>query len=98
VDAVFEGQEGLNSADGATLTLNSAVTKVQLDLAKVTACAATPETDQEVENSVKLAQQLDVNQTPTLIANGRQIPANIPYDILKKIIEFQAKQDGVAVR
>jgi protein-disulfide isomerase len=97
-DAVFQGQEGLNTADGATLTLNSSVTKVGLDLAKVTACAATPETDQEVENSVKLAQKLEVNQTPTLMVNGRQVPANIPYDVLKKIIEFQAKQDGVAVR
>ena len=57
-DAVFEGQEGLNTADGATLTLNSAVTKVGLDPTKVSACASTPETDGEVENSVKLAQKL----------------------------------------
>jgi protein-disulfide isomerase len=98
VDAVFEGQEGLNTPDGATLTLNSSVTKVGLDPAKVSACASSPETDQEVENSVKLAQKIDVNQTPTLVVNGRQIPANVPYDILKKIIEFQAKQDGVSVR
>ena len=97
-DAVFEGQDGLNTPDGATLTLNSSVTKVGLDPAKITACAATPETDQEVENSVKLAQKIEVNQTPTLVVNGRQIPANVPYDVLKKIIEFQAKQDGVAVR
>ena len=97
-DAVFQGQEGLNTADGATLTLNSSVTKAGLDPAKVSACAATPETDQEVENAVKLAQKLEVNQTPTLVVNGRQVPANIPYDVLKKIIEFQAKQDGVAVR
>lgn len=98
VDAVFEGQDGLNTADGATLTLNSSVTKSGLDPAKVSACASTPETDQEVENAVKLAQKLEINQTPTLMVNGRQVPANIPYDVLKKIIEFQAKQDGVAVR
>ena len=96
VDAVFQGQEGLNTPDGATLTLNSSVTKVGLDPAKVSACAATPETDQAVENSVKLAQKLDVNQTPVLMVNGREVPANIPYDTLKKIIEFQARLDGVA--
>jgi len=96
VDAVFQGQEGLNTPDGATLTLNSSVTKVGLDPAKVATCAATPETDQEVENSVKLAQKLDVNQTPVLMVNGREVPANIPYETLKKIIEFQAKLDGVS--
>ena len=96
VDAVFQGQEGLNTPDGATLTLNSSVTKVGLDPAKVSACASTPETDQEVENSVKLAQKLDVNQTPVLMVNGREIPANIPYETLKKIVEFQAKLDGVS--
>ena len=37
--AVFDGQEGLATADGATLTLNSAVTKAGLDPAKVSACA-----------------------------------------------------------
>jgi len=96
VDAVFQGQEGLNTPDGATLTLNSSVTKVGLDPAKVSACASTPETDQEVENSVKLAQKLNVNQTPVLMVNGREVPANIPYETLKKIIEFQAQLDGVS--
>ena len=41
--AVFDGQDGLATPDGATLTLNSAVTKAGLDPAKVSACAATPE-------------------------------------------------------
>ena len=36
--AVFDGQDGLATADGATLTLNSAVTKAGLDPAKVAAC------------------------------------------------------------
>jgi len=97
--AVFEGQDGLGTADGATLTLNSAVTKAGLDPAKISACAGTPETDKEVESSVKLAEDVDVNQTPMLIVNGRQLPVNqIPYDTLKQIILYQAKLDGVAVQ
>ena len=44
---------------------------------------------------MKLAQDLNILQTPTLIVNGRQIPANAPYDTIKKIIEFQARLDGV---
>jgi protein-disulfide isomerase len=94
--AVFDGQDGLNSADGATLTLNSAVTKAGLDPTKISACASTPATDQEVEASVKLAEDMNVNQTPILMVNGRQLPiSQVPYDTLKQIILYQAKLDGV---
>jgi protein-disulfide isomerase len=94
--AVFEGQDGLATADGATLTLNSAVTKAGLDTAKVAACSTTPEIHAAIEASKKLAQDLDINQTPTLVVNGRQVPANAPYDTLKQIIAYQAKLDGIA--
>ena len=40
--AVFDGQDGLATPDGATLTLNSAVTKAGLDPAKIAACADEP--------------------------------------------------------
>ena len=94
--AAFDGQEGLATADGATLTLNSAVTKAGLDPAKVSACAALPATSQEVENSVKLAQDLNVNQTPTLAINGRIVPiGGISYDVLKKIVLFQEQLDDI---
>ena len=94
--AVFDGQDGLASADGAALTLNSAVTKAGLDPAKVAACAATPQTSTQVDASVKLAQDLNINQTPTLVINGRQVPiGGVPYETLKQIVEYQAKLDGV---
>ncbi len=98
--AVFDGQEGLASADGAALTLNSAVTKAGLDpasAAKVASCSELPETGAEVEKSVKLAQSLNINQTPTLMVNGRQVPiGGLPYDTLKQIVAYQAKMDGIA--
>jgi protein-disulfide isomerase len=93
----FEGQDGLATADGATLTLNSAVTKAGLDPAKVAACAGTPQTKAAVDASVKLAGDLGINQVPTLVINGRQVPANAPYETLKKIVAFQAKMDGVTL-
>ena len=40
--AVYDGQDGLATADGTTLTLNSAVTKAGLDPAKVAACTKSP--------------------------------------------------------
>jgi protein-disulfide isomerase len=94
---VFDGQEGLATADGASLTLNSAVTKAGLDPAKVSSCATAPETGAQVEASVKLAQALNINQTPTLMVNGRQVPiAGLPYEMVKQIVEYQAKLDGIA--
>jgi protein-disulfide isomerase len=93
---VFDGQDGLANADGVVMTLNSAVTKAGLDPAKIATCSTTPEVDANVEASIKLAQDLNINQTPTLVINGRQVAANAPYDALKQIIEYQAKQDGVA--
>ena len=95
--AVFEGQDGLNTADGATLTLNSAVTKAGLDPAKIKACSLTSETGAAVEASVKLAQDLNINQTPVLVINGRQVPmGGVPYETLKQIVDYQIKIDGVA--
>jgi protein-disulfide isomerase len=94
---VFEGQDGLNTEDGATLTLNSAVTKAGLDPAKVQACSTTPEIVSAVNASVKLAEDLNITQTPTLLINGRPVPiGGIPYETLKQIIEYQAKLDGVS--
>lgn len=93
--AVFDGQDGLATPDGATLTLNSSVTKAGLDPAKVAACAATPEIKADVDASVKLATDLGIAEVPTLMVNGRQVPANAPYDVLKKIIDYQVKTDGV---
>jgi protein-disulfide isomerase len=94
---VFEGQDGLATADGATLTLNSAVAKAGLDPVKVAACAATPETKADVDASIKLAADLGIGQVPTLVINGREVPANAPYETLKKIITYQAKLDGITL-
>ena len=92
--AVFDGQDGLATPDGATLTLNSATTKAGLDPAKVATCAATPEVKADVDASIQLGKDLGVNEVPTLMINGREIPATAPYDLLKKIIDYQAKADG----
>jgi protein-disulfide isomerase len=93
--AVFDGQDGLASADGATLTLNSAVTKAGLDPVKIAACAKDPATVAAVDASTKLAKDLNVNATPTLLINGRQVTPNASYDTLKQIVEYQEKLDGL---
>jgi protein-disulfide isomerase len=95
--AVFDGQDGLATPDGRTLTLNSAVVKAGLDPAKIEACSATPEVGASVEASVKLAQDLNINETPVLMVNGRLVPiGGAPYEVLKRVVEYQEKLDGIA--
>jgi len=95
--AVYDGQAGLASDDSATLTLNGAVTKAGLEPDKVAACAKTPETEAAVKADIKLAEDLNVNQTPSLAINGRLIPlGGVDYDTLKKMIGYHAANDGAA--
>ena len=94
--AVFDGQDGLATPDGATLTLNSAVAKAGLDPVKIAACSAEPQVKAQVDASIKLGTDVGVRQVPTLVVNGREMPANSSYDVLKKVIEYQAKLDGVS--
>jgi protein-disulfide isomerase len=97
--AVYDGQDALATPDGATLTLNSAVVKAGLDPAKVAACTSGPDVKATVDQSLKLATDLGINEVPTLVINGREIPIGaVPYSVLKKIIDFQAKLDGVSLQ
>jgi len=95
-DGVFNTQSGLNAQTGDE-TLKNAVTKAGLDPAAVAACADTQATKDEVNASIKLAQDLGVDQTPMLAVNGHLLPlTQVPYETLKTIINYQASLDGVS--
>lgn len=92
--AVYDGQAGLATDEGATLTLNSAVTAAGLEPEKIEACSKSAETKAAVDAELKLADDLGINQTPSLAVNGRIIPlGGIPYDTLKQIVSFHIKND-----
>jgi protein-disulfide isomerase len=94
--AVFDAQAALTAETGDE-TLKSSVTKAGLDPAAVDACAATQATKDQVDASIKLAQEVGVDQTPMLSVNGHLLPiAGIPYETLKNIISYQASLDGVS--
>ncbi len=97
LQAVYDTQGGLTAEDGDK-TLATAVTKAGMDPGAIAICAATPEAQAKVLASVKLAEAVGVDQTPTLAVNGRLVPvspAAMPYETLKEIVQFQAAQDGV---
>jgi len=94
--AVFDTQAALTPETGDQ-TLKDAVTKAGLDPAAIDACAATPATKEQVNASIKLAEDIDVQQTPMLAVNGHLLPlTGIPYETLKTIISYQAALDGVS--
>jgi len=94
-DSVFTNQASL-TPEGSEAMLNDAATKAGLDAAKVAACSQTPEAKNNVQASIRLAQDLNVSETPTLFVNGRSVPLNVealPYETLKKIVAFQIEND-----
>jgi protein-disulfide isomerase len=94
--AVFDAQATLTPEAGDE-TLKSAVTKAGLDPATVDACAATQATKDQVNASLKLGEEVGVDQTPMLSVNGHILPlTQVPYETLKKIVTYQAALDGVS--
>jgi protein-disulfide isomerase len=94
--AVFDTQEALTPEAGDA-TLKAAVTKAGLVPAAVDACAATDATKDQVNASLKLGEQVGVDQTPVLSVNGHMLPlTQVPYETLKKIVAYQATLDGVS--
>jgi protein-disulfide isomerase len=94
--AVFDTQTAL-TPDSGDQTLKDAVTKAGLDPVAVDACAATQAIKDQVTASIKLGEEVGVDQTPILAVNGRLLPlSQVPYEMLKTIVSYQAVMDGVA--
>jgi protein-disulfide isomerase len=97
VQAVFDAQDAL-ATDSAAQTLNNAVAKAGLDATKVAACAATKAITDNLDASIHLAKDLQVDSVPTLMINGRPIPlGGVTYEVLKTIINYQAQLDGITL-
>jgi protein-disulfide isomerase len=93
VSAIFDAQAELAGKDPEQ-ALRNAVTAAGQDPDKTAACAASPTTKAAVDASERLAQDLNVNETPTLFIDGRAIPMMaVPYEQLKKVIEYQFSLD-----
>lgn len=92
---VFETQDALTPQTDDTL-LKAAAKRAGLDADKLSSCAASPATVAQVNADIKLAEDTGINETPTLVVNGRPLSLmNIPYDTLKTLIQYQASLDGV---
>ncbi|MGA7521404.1 MAG: thioredoxin domain-containing protein [Acidobacteriaceae bacterium] len=91
--AIFAAQNELAGQD-ANQALRNAVTAAGADPDKVAACAASPTGKNPVEATLRLGQELNVDETPTLFIDGRAVPMlAVPYEQLKKIIDYQFSLD-----
>ncbi len=91
--AVFEAQNDL-AGQGADQALRNAANAAGADPDKIAACADSPAGKALVDASMKLGQQLRVEETPTLFIDGRAVPMmGISYEQLKAIVEYQFSLD-----
>jgi len=88
-DWVFARQSELNAGNFKTKFLEFVNSNGGLDGFKLAHCLEKRLTESEVNRSVAEGQALQVNATPTLFINGRRISAQIPWENLKQVIDFE---------
>ena len=95
LDAIFENQGSIALAT-ADDKLKELAAAAGLDADKIASCATAAGTEARVKKSMELGQSLDVSQTPTFFINGRRMlrVADIPYDQLKKLVQFEMDHAG----
>jgi protein-disulfide isomerase len=60
-----------------------------LDTAKLRNCVENRATEKDVERSVAEAHSLQVNRTPTLFINGRELSGGVSWETIDKIIQHE---------
>jgi protein-disulfide isomerase len=97
LQTVYDKQDRLTSAT-VEAAFGAAATAAGADPAAIAACADTQAAKDEVSAVSALAGDVDVQQSPILVVNGHIMPPSVPYETVKTIAAYQAKQDGIAVK
>jgi len=95
IDNVFENQGSIALAT-ADDKLKEIAGDAGLDAQKISACAASPETEARVNKSIALGKSAGVQGTPTIFINGRKLPGlgGLDYDHLKALVQFEIDHAG----
>jgi len=67
--------------------------EVGLDVKKFTESLDSMKHLKIIERDKKLAVEMDLYNTPTFFINGRKVVGNRPYEVFKKIIDEELKDD-----
>jgi len=65
-----------------------------LDVKKYTESIDSGRQAKEIDRDLKLAESMDLYNTPTFYINGRQVIGERPFDYFKKIIDEELNQAG----
>ena len=92
VQSVYDSQAEITAAT-VDEKLTALADKAGVKGAEAATCAAQDETVGRIQGTFALGQAVEVSGTPTLFINGRKIAdvAQLPYEVLKKLVEFAAK-------
>jgi len=86
-DWIFGHQGEITVDNVEDKVLEYARTDQNLDVARLIACAVTPEPRADVDRSMAIGHELRINATPTIYINGRRMVGAIPLDQLKMVVE-----------
>ncbi|MDW7772154.1 MAG: thioredoxin domain-containing protein [Desulfobulbaceae bacterium] len=75
-------------------SLISYAEELELDVKKFTESIDSGAHAKEIEEDVKLAESMDLYNTPTFYINGRQFIGERPFEYFKKIIDEELNQAG----
>ncbi len=92
IATTYEHQSDVNEQN-ADEKLKEFVKEAGGDPAAASACAAKPETEKRVRDSIALGEKLNVNSTPTFFINGRKVSGfvNTPYETVKAMVDYDLK-------
>jgi len=96
IGTVYEHQ-GEITPENAAAKLKEYAKEAGANPDTVSACAAKPETEKRVRESMALGEKLGVTSTPTFFINGRKVVGfgnNTPYEVVKAIVDFNVKSAG----
>lgn len=97
VDLVYANQDGMErmSEAEATPKLKDYAGQAGVNANTAAQCTQDPAIAAKIFASMELGRSLDVTGTPTLFIGGRKISSvsNTPYDVLKAVAQYQAKQE-----
>ncbi len=65
-----------------------------LDLDRFEKDLDSPKHQDLIDGDIKLAESLDIYNTPTFFINGRKVVGNAPYEYLKKVVQEELKNAG----
>ena len=92
IATTYEHQSDVNEQN-ADEKLKEFVKEAGGDPAAASACAAKPETEKRVRDSIALGEKLNINSTPTFFINGRKVSGfvNTPYETVKAMVDYDLK-------